>query len=218
MGKKKPITNTDELVEQIKLALSDDDVIAALATRIATIVADKINRRLENLEKELTDKDARIEQLEQAVDNLEQYSRRSSVRITGIVEHKDGEQIDKIITDLFNDMDMPLKMDHINRAHRIGPRKSATNKNHSRQIIVQFKDYKSKNDFIKARKRLRTKRSNVYISEDLTQKRARLLFLCRTLKKQHKILDCWSYDGRIVIKDLKGTIKTVSRDDELNAL
>ena len=62
------------------------------------MVADKINNRLDHLEKALTKKDARINQLEQAVDNLEQYS-----LITGVEENKDGEQLDKFVTDLFVD-------------------------------------------------------------------------------------------------------------------
>ena len=65
------------------------------------MVADKINNRLDHLEKALTEKDARINQLQQAVDNLEKYSCRSSVRITGIEENKDGEEFDKIVTDLY---------------------------------------------------------------------------------------------------------------------
>ena len=28
-------------------------------------------------------------------------------------------------------------------------------------------------------------------------------------------MDCWSYDGRIVVKDLKGKISTVTSENEL---
>ena len=80
------------------------------------MVADKINNRLDHLEKALTKKDARINQLEQAVDNLEQYS-----LITGVEENKDGEQLDKFVTDLFVDMGVKLTTANINRTHRIEP-------------------------------------------------------------------------------------------------
>ena len=65
------------------------------------MVADKINNRLDHLEKALTENDARINQLQQAVDNLEKYSCRSSVPITDIEKNKDGEEFDKIVTDLY---------------------------------------------------------------------------------------------------------------------
>ena len=150
-GRKKS-TADDEILQCVKRALGDDDVIATLAGKIADIVADKINDRLNILEKKkLKEKDLRIDQLEktlgtridqveQSLDNLEQYSRLSSVRVSGIKEKTDGEQLETILTDLFTDMDVPLRLNNVNRAHRIGPRTSLTNRQHSRQVIIQFKD------------------------------------------------------------------------------
>ena len=157
---------------------------------------------------------------EAKLDDLEQYSRRNSVRISGITENEKGEDIENNITSVLDDMKMSTKitLKDINRVHRIGPRVSLTNKMHSQQIIIQFRDYKTKSAFIKERKTLRTKLLNVYMAEDLTQKRARLFYLTRNMKKQHNILDCWTYDGWIVIKDQHGKIRTVSSEDELNTL
>ena len=164
-----------------------------LAGKIADIVANKINDRLNLLENTLKQKDqridqlkknlgTRIDQLEQSLDNLEQCSRRSSVRVCGFKEKADGEQLDTIPADLFTDMDVPLTRNNVNRAHRIGPRTSIRNIQHSRQVIIQFKDHESKTTFMKARKHLRGKQPTVFISEDLTQKRARLIYLCRGKK------------------------------------
>jgi hypothetical protein len=108
---------------------------------------------------------------------MEQYSRRSSVRVTGIKEH-DGEDLDQIITNLIDNMNVQdVTINNINRMHRVRPRNSLTNKNHARQIIIQFKDYQSKTTFIKAWKFLREKHPNVYIAEDLTKAISRLLYL-----------------------------------------
>ena len=186
-GRKKSVAD-DEMMQCVKQALKDDDVIETLASKIADIVAHKINDRL-HLDKNLKEKDqridqlrktldSRIDQLEQSLDNLEQYSRRSSVRFSGIKEKADGEQLDTILADLFTDMDVPLILNNVNRAHRIGPRTSITNRQHSLQIIIQFIDHESKTTFMKARKHLRGKQPTVFIFEDLTQKRARLLYLC----------------------------------------
>ena len=124
--------------------------------------------------------------------------------MTGIKEH-DGEDLDRIVTNLMDDMDVQdMNINNINRMHRVGPRNSLTNKNHARQIIIQFKDYKSKTTFIKARKSLRGKHPNVYIAADLTNPISKLLYLARMLKKARNIQDCWLYDGRIMIKDLQG--------------
>ena len=227
-GRKKS-TADDEMMQCVKQALKDDDVIATMASKIADIVANKINDRLNHLERTLKEKDqridqlektlgSRIDQLEQSLDNLEQYSRRSSVRVSGIKEKADGEQLDTILADLFTDMDVHLTLNNVNRAHRIGPRTSITNRQHSRQILIQFKDHQSKTTFMKARKHLRGKQPTVFISEDLTQKRSRLLYLCRGKKRKHQLQDCWSYDGRIVTKDSNGRIKTITCEEDLNEL
>ena len=94
-------------------------------------------------------------------------------------------------------------MNNVNRAHKIGPRTSITNRKHSRQVIIQFNDYECKTTFMKAMKQLRVKQANTFVSEDLTQKRARLLYLCR-----EKILENTSFwtAGIIVIKETNGKI------------
>ena len=42
----------------------------------------------------------------------------------------------------------------------------------------------------------------VYISDDLTQKRARLAQKCCHLKRDKKISDTWIFEGRVLAKDL----------------
>ena len=138
-----------------KQALNDDDVIASLASKIAALVANKIGDRLDLLEKTLIEKDKRFDLLGQALDDLEQYSRRSPVSVSGIQENGSGEQLDTVVTALFNDMDMPLTLNNVNRTHRIGPTISITNI--SRKVIIQFKDYDSKTKSMKARKQPRGK-------------------------------------------------------------
>ena len=181
-------SSANDMLGAIKEALQDDNVVAGLAKRIASVVTETIAARLNPMDKSLRDKDEKIKQLEEHVkridaqlDHMEQNSRRSSVRVTGIKEH-DCEDLDRIVTNLMVDMNVQdMNINNINRMHRVGPRNSLRNKNHARQIIIQFKDYKSKTTFIKARKSLRGKHPNVYIAEDLTKPRSKLLYLARTL-------------------------------------
>ena len=101
-----------DMVDAIKEALQDDNVVAGLAKRIASVVTETIAARLNAMDKSLRDKDEKIKQLEEHVkrvnaqlDHMEQYSRRSSVRVTGIKE-QDGEYLDWILTNLMDDMDV----------------------------------------------------------------------------------------------------------------
>ena len=66
---------------QLKEVLKDETLLAHIADRIAAFVTEKINARIDQLEKALNEKAVRIKQREQNVDeldvhidNLEQYS------------------------------------------------------------------------------------------------------------------------------------------------
>ena len=49
----------------------------------------------------------------------------------------------------------------------------------------------------------------IYINEDLTRIRANLLYKARQYKKEHKINDCWSNDGTILIKSSANRIMSI---------
>ena len=56
----------------------------------------------------------------------------------------------------------------------------------------------------------------IYINEDQSKIRSELSFLSRKAKLGAKIMDFWSYDGRIVVKDLRGKISAVPSENKLN--
>ena len=83
--------------------MKDDTVVAHLAERIASIVTDKITARLDRLAKALPNKETTIKQLEHnvtqleaQVDNLEQYNSITSIRITWMVETKNGKDLEML--------------------------------------------------------------------------------------------------------------------------
>ena len=56
----------------------------------------------------------------------------------------------------------------------------------------------------------------VYINEDLTSKRAALAYKARSLKKENKINDCWTYTGRVLVKTNAGMIKEIQSAKDLD--
>ena len=112
-----------------------------------------------------------------------------------------------------------LTLADINVAHRVGQRGNA-NEPQTRPgpIIVQFKCYASKVSAMRSRKQLRETMPDIYINEDLTRARATLLYKARKAKREKGIADCWSFDGRIIIKDVRGKVHTIGNEVELAAL
>ena len=55
----------------------------------------------------------------------------------------------------------------------------------------------------------------VYITDDLTQRKARLAFLARNLKRNELISDSWTMDCKILIKNLYSHICQVNHESDL---
>ena len=60
----------------------------------------------------------------------------------------------------------------------------------------------------------------IFINEDLTKLRSKLLYDARTLVKSQPpcLQGAWSTDGRILVKDLRGKVHRVSSHDELDVV
>ena len=208
-----------EVVSRMKEAITID------CDKVADIVSTRIQPYLKKIEGELEEKNKmicmlqkRVTELESKQDDLEQYSRRSTIRINGVEESPQEDVLAKT-KDILTTLGLPDAA--INRAHRVGP-KRAKNNNHldtsslrPRPIICQFLRYQDKADVMKRAKILKGTMNAVFINEDLTRSRSRLLFRCRLLKRSKKILDCWSHDGRLLIKDCQNKILPVRDADDL---
>ena len=57
--------------------------------------------------------------------------------------------------------------------------------------------------------------ARIYVSEDLTRVRSRILYRTRKLKKQQQIKDTYTRDGRIIIKTLSDRFLNIVSEKEL---
>ena len=127
----------------------------------------------------------------------------------GATENTDG-QIISLVNDAMK-LSPPLQAHDIARSHRLGaPREGGR----PRPIIVRFVSDKARDAVYRARSGLKVYNSQnrdapVFVNDDLTNRRAKLAFDCRKLKKEKKIADTWTYNGKVVVKDLTGKISEV---------
>lgn len=105
-------------------------------------------------------------------------------------------------------------------SHRLGKR-AETGDRH-RVVIVRFNRVNVCDEVIPARSRLRNSVSEnqhqIFVNEDLTQRRAALASATRQLKRAKKIADCWTYNGKVVIKTLANTIRVIHTQEDMNTL
>ena len=123
------------------------------------------------------------------LDRHEQYSRKSSVRIRGVLEQK-GEDIEAVTIDsLKKEIGFDINEKEIDIVHRVGRRQE----NKPRPILVKFLSHKTKEKVMKAKKMA----TNIKIHEDLAPGIKRILDEVSTNRRFLNIDSVWTIDGRI---------------------
>ncbi|KAF5282232.1 hypothetical protein FQR65_LT14400 [Abscondita terminalis] len=161
----------------------DEKFLDVIATKLSNMVMAKIEDKLQQLEND---------ELSKAFDDLQQYTRRNSIRIFGLKEDR-NENVDQAVISLFNDkLGVQLSVDNIDRCHRLGVVQPGVKK--PRAVIVQFTSYRYRAKVFKEKKKL--KGSGITIREELT--RARLELLNKSCEK-FGFKNVWSNDGVIIV-------------------
>ena len=148
---------------------------------------------------------AQVRNVSHVNDSLNQYYRPENVRISNVPEAED-EDLTKTLIEIADSIGVVIKPDNIDAIHRIGPKRQGE----ARQIIARFVYREPRFQLLKNRADLRkTERfKNIYISEDLTQLKFKLLYY---VKKQGNVKSLFSKEGRIhctLDDDSKVTIDT----------
>lgn len=163
----------------------------------------------QRLSKSNDDLAKRLTQAEQDNDSLEQYSRRNSIRVSGVPEVA-SEDTDDVIINIAQSLDVQINRSDIDRSHRVGKiddrggsdRATGGSRRH-RDIIVKFATYNARQRLYRKRKDLRDNEDtrHLYINEDLTRLRSKVLFDARCLVRTGKIKAAYASDGKIFVRD-----------------
>lgn len=194
---------TDALTEQVKV-LQDE------------------NKRLLKANSDL---EKRILQVECDNDSLEQYSRRNSIRISGLPEVA-NENTDEIVIKLAQELDASISPADIDRSHRVGKLvdqgrggRSTSGTQRHRDILVKFATYNARQRLFMKRRELRDKDTmkHIFLNEDLTQTRSKLLYEARCLVRVNKLKAAYAYDGRLFVRDCDDRRHLIRTNSDLSA-
>jgi hypothetical protein len=183
-----PVDRWEYLNTQLKKLDQLDLVVKRLDALDAKFTA--VETALEYQEREIADLKTDGREVRSLIENVriqcrleseknEQYSRRDSIRISGVPETVD-EDVCKIVISLSKELGVVLSSDDISACHRV----FAKNKG-KRQIIVKMISRRKKEELLQQAKKLaKTKAAlkGVYFNEDLTELRNNMCFLARKRK------------------------------------
>jgi hypothetical protein len=153
------------------------------------------------------------------LDSLVQYKLRSLIRVAGISEDGSDEDTNTIVQKIISDIDPELSPTHIEWSHRVGKLSDSRGHNYARprQILVRLTNTIVKRRILRCRKNLKynSKYKHVYINEYLTRKRNKLYSHARQLLKRKTIVQLWTTNGKILMKDKDNRIYETNTMDAL---
>ena len=190
-------------------------------TRLSEKIS-QLNERLEKKDQYIAALETRLSSCEADLDQLEQYSRRTNLRFFGVPESEKGEDTTSKLPTIVNEtmgVTPPIVNADVVTSHRLGRRMpGADAQTRPRPVIVKFATTHVRDVVIRARRRLRESGGGptLYVNEELTRRRAALAKKTRELKKEKKITDCWTFNGKVLVKTIDGTVREIRADIDLS--
>ena len=225
---KEVVEDSSSLPTECRVTKEEIDLLVTNAVKLAT---DLYERKLESLRehidsqnKIISDLKKRVIRNESEINNLNQYSRRSHLRIYGYELKRNSESCKKQVVALFNSMkdsqNSPLVVTEadIDDAHTL-PQKPPSQQSSGSQdarvaqkkppcIIVRFFARELRDSILINRKSLKGRR--IGLQDDLTPWNAKLL---RDLQDSPNFKSAWSWQGRIYATTLDDHTKKMNAHD-----
>ena len=225
----------DELVAALRDPRVADAISGAVSEKLRPFLDELAALRAENNAQaaKISKLESDLQKANSRVDELETYTRRDNLIISGLPvesyaeatsstdqdgrgESSDGTE--KSILKLFNDqLKVNVTPSDVSVAHRLRKRggSSAAN-NGPPAVIVRFTNRKTRDRVYNARRELRNMSSRIFINEDLNQATNKIFFHARHLVKSRTIHSAWTYTGNVFIKETSASRpKRVTSTDEL---
>ena len=203
-----------------------DDRIANILSRLSSLEQkeESNSRQIESLKKEnialkkkiveleshLDDAEDRFVEIEKAVTNVEQYTRRENFEISGIPTNIPHDQLKEKVLNIANTIlertnNNPVTSKDVHACHRL------KEENGQASVIVRMVNREDTVAILKAKKKLAEKSNelgfpeSLYINENLCNGTKNIYSEARKLKKKGLVSSCWTYNGVVHFK---------KRDDE----
>ena len=169
-------------------------------------------------------------QIQNTLNDLEQYSRRECLEIQGIPASEDSvnESTNDIVCKIGKLMGVEIAPEDISVSHRLPINKRYKGKRSTQAIIVKFVRRDVKEAVFRSRNKLKNKSTHdigyrvssfIYINESLTEKNKDLLRYCLKAKNELNYKFLWTSNGRIFLRRDEGSTSIhIKNKEELSKL
>lgn len=210
-----------QFLEYSKSLNFQEGVIKDLTTTINAFKEEIKTVKEENasLKAEIVKNKAEIDLLKSETLEMQQYSRRMNLEISGFPEVLNEDTL-QVVKSILNKLDVN-NHESILVAHRI----PSARKDRHKSIIVQFSSKHERDRCLTASKEKRIKASNIserfdatpiYLNEHLAPGMKKLLFLSKQFKRERDFKFCWVRDGKIFLRrDEEARVYKIRKESDL---
>ena len=190
-----PTTDDNGISDMLQSLLPP--IIGAVATSVSLAVSELMEKSFQRMEQRIsTQKDpammASVRRLTYENDRLAQYTRRENVRVFGVKSKTDEtpDDVEAEVLAVFRKTGTEIDKQDISVCHRVGKATKGT-----QPIIVRFISRRKRTEIMRKKKSLKSDTNKLFINDDLTPLRAKLL---KYVKEQDVVDKAWTIDGRIL--------------------
>ena len=165
-------------------------------------------KELAAVRNQLAEKEEEIAELYYLQDRLEQYTRKNSLEFHGVPESAYSSP-EEVVPKISEALEVPVGPQDIEISHKL-------NNKGNKAIIAKFISHKVKSNLYRARTKLKsirmtdlfpgssyattTEANRIYINENLTSYRKRIMKKASEKRRDGELLSVWSLDGTIFVK------------------
>ncbi|MEW8547226.1 MAG: hypothetical protein AB2693_27260 [Candidatus Thiodiazotropha sp.] len=159
------------------------------------------NELLEQKNKVISELQQKVDNLTIKIDDIEQYGRRTSVRMYNLTYTSQSEEActETVVGVIKNLMKVDISPDDIERCHPVGK----PNSKGMKPLIIKFKHYHTKQRVYKAKSNLKGNPHKIFLTEDLTKRNHDMVAALLTKVKSESIHSFWTIDGKIFFKEFQ---------------
>lgn len=211
-----------ELKSTFLQCIKDPEFSTVLRDVMTPMIRELMSEVLASKDEEIAALKSELNATKAAVNELEQYSRRLCLNISGIPE-SDGENTDNLVLKVATAAGVSMTSADIERSHRVGRPGSGK----TRTLVARFTAWRAREGLYSARKNLEASRcdlpadvlKNTFISENLTKTNMAVMYAARQLRRSGKIHSVWSDNCRMKVrKERDGATNVIKTLDDLRDL
>ena len=216
----------EEMVESLLKAREEDKITYERARKedrqFLKSTIDELKDLITRQQQEISDLRSTVETLEARVDDLEQYTRKEDIIISGLKIMKpysdavkgdsdfSENMVENQVIQTLSNKGIQIRDTEISACHTLGKRRQDGTQN----VIVRCVSRKTKVHVLKNAKKL--KGTGIYVNEHLTRRTGEIARVARDLRKRGKLLSTWTRDCKVFVKSRDEKVFKVSNLDQLS--